>query len=49
MFALIDNNQVVVMRGTEKALLRYVERQRQFDPSYALWLVKPNGLTERVL
>lgn len=49
MFKLIDNNYAVVARGTRERLMSYVERQRRFDPSYALWLKSPNGKTERVL
>jgi hypothetical protein len=38
MHALTDNNGFVVARGSRARLLAYVERQRRFDPSYALWL-----------
>lgn len=35
---LIDNNGWVVARGSKAGLLAFVERQRRFDPSVALWL-----------
>jgi hypothetical protein len=35
---LTDNNGFIVARGSRVKLLAYVERQRRFDPTYALWL-----------
>ena len=49
LYRLIDNNGWLVARGTKAALLAYVERQRRFDDSYALWLIYPTGRSERVL
>jgi hypothetical protein len=46
---LVDNNNEIVARGFTRDLLRFVMRQRAFDPSYALWLVLANGQTTRVL
>jgi hypothetical protein len=49
MFKLIDNNGFTVTRGTKEKMLSFVKRQAAFDHSYALWLVSPNGKSERVL
>jgi hypothetical protein len=35
---LTDNNGYLVARGSKAKLLAFVEKQRQFDPGYALWL-----------
>lgn len=35
---LTDNNGFVVARGSKAKLLAFVEKQRRFDPTYALWL-----------
>ena len=35
---LSDNNGFVVARGSLAKRLAFVEQQRRFDPSYALWL-----------
>jgi hypothetical protein len=49
MSKLIDNNGFLVCRGSRAQLLVFVGRQRRFDPTYALWLVQPNGKTIRVV
>jgi hypothetical protein len=46
---LIDNNGETVCRGTKKQLLAYAVRQYDFDPTYALWLVMPDGTVKRMV
>lgn len=49
MFKLIDNNGCTVARGSKERLVGFVKRQREFDHTYALWLIAPNGNSQRVL
>ncbi len=46
---LVDNNGFIVARGSKGRLMAIVARQREFDPSNALWLVDGAGNSRRVL
>lgn len=46
---LVDNNGWTVARGTKAKLMAFLERQRRFDDSLALWLVGSGGRSVRVL
>lgn len=47
-YVLIDDNgETVAHCATMAKVFEFIDRQKRFEPSYAVWLKMPNGKVER--